>query len=77
MRPETQRAIFAIQSFANAYSDQHVACFKMFQSVVPAHQRMGFYGKEQRAYVEYLKKIQHPNFLKLIQHDIFGQTLDS
>jgi hypothetical protein len=68
------RAIFITNTFAMAHPDLHTQLWGEFLAEVPASKRSGYFGADNIAYVQWLKKKQHPVFLEFIQDHVDVKT---
>jgi hypothetical protein len=59
--------IFLLNTFADLHPKLHVSLYANFLQQVPASSRNGYFGKDSKAYVDFLKQKKEPEFMKLIE----------
>jgi hypothetical protein len=59
--------IFLLNTFADLHPELHTSLYAQFEKQTKPSDRQGYYGKDSKAYILFLKNRNQPEFMTLIQ----------
>lgn len=73
MNNSIHQAIFMTNTFAESNPQEHVKLWGEFEKEVPYAKRSGYFGADNVAYINYLRKIKAPAFITFFNQDVEGR----